>query len=123
MVTAMARPQRIVGTLGEQAAARELESQGYRVLHRNYRVRAGEIDLVCERDGTLVFCEVKTRTGGRFGPPEEAVTFAKRRRIRRLAAEYLQREPSRAGRIRFDVVAVRVADGRVRGLRHIVDAF
>lgn len=119
----MARSQRVVGTLGEQAAAQELESQGYRVLHRNYRVRAGEIDLVCEQDGILVFCEVKTRTGERFGPPEEAVTFAKRRRIRRLAAEYLQREPARAGRIRFDVVAVRVSDGRVRGLRHIMDAF
>lgn len=119
----MSQARRIVGTLGEQAAAHELEDQGYRIVHRNYRLRSGEIDLVCARDGILVFCEVKTRTGGRFGPPEEAVTYAKQRRIRRLAAEYLQREPTRAGRIRFDVIAVRVADGQVRGLRHIVDAF
>jgi putative endonuclease len=112
-----------VGTLGEQAACAALEGQGYRILHRNYRVRGGELDIVCEKDGTLVFCEVKTRTSAVFGLPEEAITVTKRRRLRRLALEYLQREGLRAPKLRFDVVSVHVADGRVGELRHLVAAF
>lgn len=119
----MSDTRRVVGTLGEQEACRALEAAGYRILHRNYRLRAGELDVVCERGGTLVFCEVKTRTSALYGVPEEAVSVAKRRRIRRLAAEYLQREGIRARQVRFDVVSVWVVDGRASEVRHIVDAF
>lgn len=119
----MTRARRVTGTLGEQVACDELERQGYRIVHRNYRTTGGEIDVVCERDGTLVICEVKTRTQSQFGLPEEAVTASKRQRIRRLAAEYLRRERPGAQRVRFDVVSVRFDDGRVIGVRHIVDAF
>jgi putative endonuclease len=113
----------VVGTLGEQAACAALIDQGYRILHRNYRVRGGELDIVCERNGILVFCEVKTRTSARFGLPEESVTIAKRRRLRKLALEYLQREGRRARTLRFDVISVALADGRVGELRHLVNAF
>jgi putative endonuclease len=119
----MSRARQFVGTLGEQAACSALESKGYRVLHRNYRVRGGELDVVCERDGTLVFCEVKTRTSAVFGVGEEAVTFAKQRRLRRLALEYMQREGVRSREIRFDVIAIDVADGLVSELRHLESAF
>lgn len=119
----MSRARQIVGTLGEQAACVALTDQGYRLLHRNYRVRGGELDIVCERNGTVVFCEVKTRTSNQFGLPEEAVTIAKRRRLRRLALEYLQREGQRARALRFDVISVFVANGHVGELRHIVNAF
>jgi putative endonuclease len=120
---AMTRARQVVGTLGEQAACAALEAKGYRVLHRNYRVRGGELDVVCERDGTLVFCEVKTRTSALFGSGEEAVTFTKQRRLRKLALEYMQREGVRARSIRFDVVAIDVADGVVAELRHLEAAF
>ena len=119
----MSRARQFVGTLGEQAACSALEAKGYRVLHRNYRVRGGELDVVCERDGTLVFCEVKTRTSAVFGIGEEAVTFAKQRRLRRLALEYMQREGVRARGMRFDVIAVDVSDGVVSELRHLESAF
>lgn len=119
----MSRDRQVTGTLGEQAACAALEGQGYRILHRNYRVRGGEIDIVCERDGALVFCEVKTRTQAQFGIPEEAVTHTKRRRLRRLALEYLQREGHRASTLRFDVIAVEVSGGRVGDLRHLEAAF
>ncbi len=119
----MSRARQITGTLGEQAAATSLESLGYRILHRNYRVRGGELDIVCEQNGVLVFCEVKTRTSTQFGLPEEAITMAKRRRIRRLALEYLQREGRRARSLRFDVISVALAQGRVAELRHLVNAF
>jgi putative endonuclease len=119
----MTQARRVLGTLGEQAACSVLERAGYDVVARNYRVRGGEIDVVCERNGILVFCEVKTRTSTLFGIPEEAVTAAKRRRLRKLAAEYLYRENRRARFIRFDVIAITVCDGEVVELRHIENAF
>jgi putative endonuclease len=117
------RARQQVGTLGEQAAAASLEDQGYEIVHRNYRCRNGEIDIVCEKNGVLVFCEVKTRTSDRFGLPEEAVTIAKRRRLRKLALEYLQRESRRARQLRFDVISVAMIGGQVGELRHLVNAF
>jgi len=119
----MSRARQFVGTLGEQAACAALEAKGYRVLSRNYRVRGGELDIVCERDGTVVFCEVKTRTSAIFGVGEEAVTFAKQRRLRKLALEYLQREGVHAREIRFDVIAIDVVGGLVAELRHLEAAF
>ena len=119
----MSRARQITGTLGEQAAAAKLEQLGYRILHRNYRVRGGEIDIVAEDDGALVFCEVKTRTSVAFGLPEEAVTAMKRQRLRRLALEYLQREGRRAKQLRFDVIAVFVVNGAVTDCRHLIAAF
>jgi len=119
----MTRARQLVGTLGEQAAANALEQQGYEILHRNYRCRGGELDIVCAKNGVLVFCEVKTRTSSQFGLPEEAVTIPKRRRLRKLALEYLQREGRRARALRFDVISVAMFEGRVGELRHLVNAF
>ncbi len=119
----MTRARQITGTLGEQAAASKLQEAGYRILHRNYRVRGGELDIVAEHEGALVFCEVKTRTTATFGLPEEAVTITKRRRIRRLALEYLQREGRRADVLRFDVMSVHLTDGVVTDCRHLIAAF
>ena len=116
-------PRQVVGTLGEQAAVTSLTDQGYRILHRNYRVRGGELDIVCEKNGIVVFCEVKTRTSALFGLPEEAVTIAKRRRLRRLALEYLQREGLRARSLRFDVISVALSEGRVAEVRLLGTAF
>jgi putative endonuclease len=87
--------RRALGRDGEQQAARWYEAAGYTVLARNWRCRAGELDLVVERDGTIVFCEVKARSGERFGHPAEAVTARKQARLRRLAALWLA---ERAGR-------------------------
>ncbi len=123
MVLAMSRARQFTGTLGEQAACAALEAAGYRIVHRNYRVRGGELDIVAELPGTLVFCEVKTRTSATFGLPEEAVTITKRRRLRKLAVEYMQREGKHAPNLRFDVIAVIVTDGRVAECRHLVAAF
>jgi len=82
------------------------EEQGYRVVARNWRCRAGELDLVLRRGGMVVFCEVKTRTSDAFGLPAEAVTRQKQQRIRVLAARWLEESPSPASEIRFDVAAV-----------------
>ncbi len=79
-------------------------------MDRNWSCREGELDLVVRRGATLVFCEVKTRTGRSFGEPFEAVTRTKQTRIRRLAARWLRERSgrliSRPRDIRFDVASV-----------------
>lgn len=96
----------VLGATGEDVAAEWYEANGYQVVARNWRVREGEIDLIVRRARTIVFCEVKNRSSLAFGAPAEAVTRAKRERIRHLAAQYLQISPVRAREIRFDVAAI-----------------
>jgi putative endonuclease len=110
-----------LGRGGEDAAASLFLAQGFAV-ERNYRSRAGEIDIVARRDGLIVFCEVKTRRTDTWGVPAEAVSSIKRARLRRLAAEWLaEHRPGRVD-IRFDVVSVIVRDGR-QEVAHLKSAF
>jgi putative endonuclease len=99
-----------LGARGEDLAADWYRAAGYEVVARNWRCAEGELDLVVSLPAELVFCEVKTRTSDRFGVPAEAVTAAKQRRLRTLAARFLAEHPPVVGpaarSIRFDVVAV-----------------
>jgi putative endonuclease len=99
--------RRALGDAGEGLVAEWYMAAGYRVVDRNWRCRDGELDVVAARDGVLVFCEVKTRRSTAFGSPAEAVTHAKRRRIRTLAMRWLDEHPgARARTLRFDVASV-----------------
>lgn len=100
--------RQLVGAAGEQWAARWYERAGYQILDRNWRCDIGEIDLVCRRGRTLVVCEVKVRSTGRYGVAAEAVTATKQRRLRRLAVRWLAAHPYRPAydAVRFDVAAV-----------------
>jgi putative endonuclease len=95
-----------LGARGEGLATAWYEQHGYVVLARNWRCELGEIDLVARRDHTLVIAEVKTRASERFGVPAEAVGAVKQRKLRRLAAAWLQQSPARYDEVRFDVVAI-----------------
>jgi putative endonuclease len=97
-----------VGRLGENRAANWYTEHGYRVVDRNWRCRIGEIDLVAVRGDVLVICEVKTRRTDTYGQPYEAVTPAKQRRLRHLAAAYLASQGTHRfyEEIRFDVVSI-----------------
>jgi putative endonuclease len=95
-----------LGGFGERLARAHYRAQGYAVLERNWRCRAGEIDLICARGTTLVVCEVKARTGSAHGHPFEAVTSPKQQRLRRLAAVYLSQQARRWDEVRFDVAGV-----------------
>ncbi|MGH2689128.1 MAG: YraN family protein [Actinomycetota bacterium] len=103
-----------LGRGGEEAVARWYVAAGYQVLERNWRCREGELDLVVARGSTVVFCEVKTRSGDAFGIPAEAVTVSKQRRLRHLAVRWLAGRPGPGHReLRFDVASVRPGrDGR-----------
>jgi len=94
------------GDGGEAAVARALEERGYQVLERQYRCRWGEIYLIARSpEGVLCFVEVKARASGAIAPAREAVTPAKRRRLRNAAAWYLARTGEDCP-CRFDVAEV-----------------
>lgn len=95
-----------LGKIGEDLACRELERLGYAILARRYRTRLGEIDIVADDGGTLVFVEVKARADDRCGSPAEAVTWRKQRRLALMAADYLARNRVPERPCRFDVVGV-----------------
>lgn len=95
------------GQQAEQFACRYLESQGLRLVLRNYRCRLGEIDLIMEDRKSLVFVEVRYRRSGSFGSAAESVTSAKQRRLIGTAQYYLQQTgEARNKPCRFDVVAI-----------------
>lgn len=113
-----------LGKWGEDVAADHLQAQGLAVLARRWRCREGEIDIVgCADNTTLVICEVKTRTGTAFGGPSEAVTRAKRIKLRRLALLFAQQWARGWVPIRFDVVSVLVGPGGVPLIDHRPAAF
>ena len=104
----------VLGRWGEDVAAGHLEQAGLVVLERNWRCREGELDIIALDDEVLVFCEVKTRSGLRFGSPAEAVSADKLRRLSILGARWLSDHPRPWSQLRFDVVSVlRTRDGVV----------
>jgi putative endonuclease len=112
-----------LGRFGEDVAAARLVEAGLEIVERNWRCRDGELDIVARDGDVLVFCEVKTRSNDRYGPPAAAVVPRKAARIRRLAARWLREHDHARSPVRFDVVTVR--RDRVGPLRveHIRGAF
>ena len=112
-----------IGVRGEDLACAELERQGMRVLERNWRCRLGEIDIVAaeagERGVTLVFCEVKCRSGLGFGHPLEAITYTKMRTLRQLAAVWMREHRMQASSIRVDAIGVVLRPGLEPSLTHV----
>ena len=108
----------LAGARAEDLCAELLRASGMRLLERNWRCRHGEIDLIAEQDGTVVFAEVRQRTSSGFGGAAESITSAKRGRLLAAARLYLSRRPE--AHCRFDVFLV---EGEPRQVRWIRDAF
>jgi len=107
------------GAEAERRARRYYRLRGYRILDMNAWAGGNELDLVVRRGRTVVFCEVKQKSGRRYGDPAEMVTAEKQRRLRRAASAWLAAHPHLRGlTVRFDVVAVSPV-----GLRRISGAF
>ena len=118
------RTRKELAEIGEEAAANLLRAQGYRIRERNYRCPAGEIDIVAEHRGDLVFVEVKARSATERGEPSESVSPDKQRRISQAAASYLAYRVGREVRCRYDIVEVLLErNGRVREMRLLPGAF
>lgn len=94
---------------GERAALDAYRRRGFRLVAKNWRSALGELDLILEKRGLIVFCEVKARTGARLGGGYEAVTHAKRRKVSALAEAFLAgRRVADDVSVRFDVASVHV---------------
>jgi putative endonuclease len=107
---------------GEALAVLFLRLKGYRIEARNWRCPLGELDIVAWDSDTLVFVEVKARSGTSAGTPEEAVDARKKARLVQLAEAYLARRHGPTPPCRFDVIAAE-GGGLFPRLRHLRAAF
>jgi len=110
-----------LGRLGEQLAKTHLQSLGYEIIDENWTHGKAEIDLIAYADKTIMFVEVKTRTGTGFGLPEDFVDARKQKLLVDAANEYIYLMEHN-GEVRFDIVSV-LFDKETHTLKHIPDAF
>jgi len=114
--------RRDTGVRGEELAATYLTARGWTLLARNWRCRSGEIDIIArDPDGVLVVCELRPRRGLGYGDPLEAITYAKVKRLRGLAMEWVRSQEFRVGPVRLDAVGVLVGPDGLCRVRHVVN--
>ncbi|MHC4870658.1 MAG: YraN family protein [Planctomycetota bacterium] len=104
---------KLTGSLGEEKAVEIIKKNGYRIIQQNYQAVGCEIDIIGEKDKTLVFIEVKTRTSFIKGFPEDSITAAKARNISFAALNYIKENKIRNVNIRCDVVCLVLGDAGV----------
>ncbi len=112
-----------LGRRGEDLAAHYLVEHGYRLLDRNWRCAAGEVDIVASHAGEVAFVEVKTRSSVRFGHPFEAISAAKLVRMRRVAALWCENSTHQIVRYRLDVIGIVLRPGRLESIEHLKRVF
>ena len=113
------------GDWGEALVAEYLEARGCRVVEKKWRCRFGEIDLIAEKDGVILFVEVKLRTNLQYGMPREYVTAKKQEKLRAAALLYLSMHGLDAP-ARFDVAEVYTNahhSARSTRIEYLEDAF
>ena len=108
----MPTPRTKLGDWGEELAVRFLEEKGYKVISTKYRCAYGEVDIVAMDGEELVFVEVRTRSPGNFGTPEESVSAHKLRRLMATCQDYLQKSGQENVEWRVDLISVRLGKGR-----------
>lgn len=100
-----------IGRWGEDTAAAFLESNGVKIIARNYRTEYGELDIIGKQGDHLIMFEVRTRTSTKFGHPEESINFRKRNHLISAAEAYVMQE-SAESEWRIDVIAIRRIAGQ-----------
>lgn len=118
----MSQYNKEIGKTGEDLAVKNLVQNGYKIVERNFRCRSGEIDIVAREGEYMVFIEVKTRTGAKFGTAAEAVDNKKQKQIHRIAAYYLMKAGPMQN-CRFDVVTVNMDKSGNHKIKIIKNAF
>lgn len=113
-----------LGDFGEDLARTLLESRGYEIIEGKYHTRYGELDLVARDGETLVFVEVKTRVGQKYGSGLVALTKGKQRHMHRAALIYMMRKGYRNCLCRFDILALTLDhQGRLVDYDWVINAF
>ena len=108
---------RFLGNAGENLAVKYLKKQGYKILHKNFKCKFGEVDIIAQVGDTVCFIEVKTRNSNTFGAPCEAVTPERQRRYKNCAKFYYANRQINFN-IRFDIIEVYKGE-----VNHIQNAF
>lgn len=116
------RNTRKKGTNAESLAEKFLTEKGYKILEKNYYFERGEIDLIAEDSGIIVFVEVKSRSSEEYGEPEESITIGKRKQLRKVAEGYLYEKNITNIEARFDVVSIKWQKGKPI-IEHLKNAF
>lgn len=111
-----------LGFKGEALAKQHLEAAGYEILDENWRYGKAEVDLIAYLNKTIIFVEVKTRTGNAFGEPEDFVDAAKQKLLVSAADEFIELMDFN-GEARFDIIAILFNKQGNHRLNHIQDAF
>ena len=115
-----AQQRQAMGAFGEKVAARHLtEERGMTLLERNWRCRAGEVDLLLRDGNTLVVCEVKTRRGTGYGDPLEAVTPEKYQRLRTIASFWMEWTGMQFPDVRIDLVGIDLSKPTAERITHV----
>jgi putative endonuclease len=112
-----------LGKSGEDVAIEYLKRKKYKIVDKGFRFLRGEIDIIAYDRETLVFIEVKTRKSIKYSQPEESVTPAKRKQLRRVAQGYLLRNHIQDVECRFDVLSLTFDELEGYTVKHITDAF
>lgn len=108
-----------VGKIGESLALAFLKNKGFKLVESHFTSHWGEIDLIVQKQEKLVFVEVKTRVGDRFGLPHEAVHFYKLRGLKRAIQYYLLKHDSKKYKLAVDVVGIILKDDlTVKSIKH-----
>ena len=115
---------RAVGSLGEEIAARFLRAKGYKITGRNVKTYLGEIDIVAERRGTIIFIEVKTRRSDGFGPPYNLITRKKKKKLIQCTFSYFGLKGTKDKPRQIDIISVELdnASGNVKQIEHFENA-
>ena len=110
---------RKIGNKAEDKAANFLKKQGYKIIERNYNLPCGEVDIIAQKNKTLVFVEVKYRTNSEdFGGPVAAVNKAKQKRVIKAALNYIKTKKPNYDGLMFDIIAISGDN-----IEHIQNAF
>ena len=116
--------RKATGDRGEAIAARHLEAKGYVILARQWRHGHGELDLIAEQAGVLVFVEVRARHGEAYGAPEETLGPAKREKLMETAQAWLSINDRLESPARIDVIAIDLnSRDEVARITHYENAF
>jgi putative endonuclease len=112
-----------LGERGEAIAVAYLKGQKFTIIARNFRCKAGEVDIVARDGTTFVFVEVKTRRTLSCGPPQASVTLFKQRQNSKAALTWLAKNRLHDAAARFDVIAILLREHQVPEIEHIRNAF
>ena len=119
----MDKSKKQFGKEGEDLACDFLEKEGYKIVKRNWHFGHGEIDIIAEKNNTLVFVEVKSRKTLEYGHPELAVTKKKQQQIKTMAEAYLYINKITDTDCRIDVISILLQDKKHPEINHIENAF